>query len=479
MRLILLFLLFPLFVQAQQIQQLTKNNHWDAGVDMYKSKVVWSSGKIEQFGKEYAEIFLAEGDRIQQITNTGLLNLQPRIGSKYIVWAQFERNEKGQTGRQFLMYFDGIHTFCLDTFQGNLYYNTVGKYIFWMDDAQEPDRYYIFNGKKKNEFTDAIGKAAIAGYMTEAGIFYTFWNNGVNYLALYNNEEKHEIIDSSKEQIFYRGNFHNYSYHLDGTGSKENGKTIFYSLCSSSNAECSTYFLLNGVKQEIPKINDTLRTAQNYIIYYGSDFLVFHYRDMNGPKENLKIIVWRNGKYFEVSEFPFTNINIYPELSDITFAFRFFEMPNRSNIGIYSKGKIFKAAAMKYSDEAMPNQYGVVWASSNNYVDYKQTSEVFYFCANDSCITAKPTENFSLKIFHRDNAKQIAIEVETPQAENFVVGVYDLLGREITTANFSGLYGKNMYTISSMLFTQGIYIVRLQNPSKPEQHLTQKIFIPN
>ncbi|RYD83336.1 MAG: T9SS type A sorting domain-containing protein [Sphingobacteriales bacterium] len=480
MRLILLFVFFPFLIQAQQIQQLTKNNYWDAGIDMYQGKVVWQSGDISVFDKQSAEIFLAEGNKIQQITNNGSFNFGPKIGGKYVVWAQWIKNKYGVNDRNALMCYDGKKIFCLDSSIGNLYHNTVNKYVLWLDDSPNSDRVLLFDGEKTVEFTDADGKPAYGGYMTEAGIFYTFWSNSINYLALYNNEEKHEIIDSSENQIDYRGNLENgYAGNLIGYGSKENGKSIFYSLCDSSYTDCSSFFLINGVKHAVAKISDSLKSAQNYITYYGNDFLVFNYMDINGTRENLKIIVWRNGKFFEVSGFPFENVAQYPELTDITFPFRYSELPNRLKTGIFHKGKIYKVSEGDYSHEAIANNYGVAWVSSETSLNMKQTSEVYYFCANDSCITAKPTENFSLKIFHRDNAKQIAIEVETPQAENFVATVYDLIGRELVRAKFSGLYGKNIYTIPSDYFTQGMYIVNLQNTSKPEQHLTQKLFIPN
>jgi hypothetical protein len=120
----------------------------------------------------------------------------------------------------------------------------------------------------------------------------------------------------------------------------------------------------------------------------------------------------------------------------------------------------------------------VVWSSSAEAKNI-ETSEIFYFCDEDSCVTFESTEDFSVKIFHRDVARQIAIEIETPQAENFYAIVYDLLGRKIISANISSLYGKNIYPISSESFQQGIYIVHLQSVSNPEQHLTQKLFIPN
>jgi hypothetical protein len=238
---------------------------------------------------------------------------------------------------------------------------------------------------------------------------------------------------------------------------------------------------MDGNLRELPGYLKHTDSIVNQITDVSEDFITLLEGPWNKFYNSATLKIWKDEKLFIISKYPFTEINTYPELKDVTTFFSVQDSGNIDKFYIFQNNKITLLISGNFTYPNLPNSIyskSVALAVSPQRYPYDKY-EVYYYCGEDSCINAVPLKDFKAKIYYKNIAKEIAVEIETPQAEKYKLEVFDLLGRKVTTTNFVSLYGKFTFLFPTEPILPGIYIVRLQNISNPEQHLTQKIFIPN
>ncbi len=474
-KLLLLFLFILIFAEAdaQFLKQLTFNNIRDAEVSMYKNRIVWSRGN-----GDFADIFLAENDTIRQLTYANGYNFLPEIGSKYIVWIRQNR------GNSSLIYYDGFTERELDRNNNHFRAHTVENYIVWwkMKDASIENftqHLMLFDGEKTQVIAQADRNNIIYyPQITGHGIMYVVCDSAYKKAKLgYHDFKEETIIDSINNGYFLPL----YPYYSNFLAQRRVDKPLFlYHVTDKATQAAKIKFYAAGKLFELP---DTLIYAMhsyNIVCDAGKDFLSILSHKRGNHWENPTFKIWRNNTLYTISEHPFTEVNNTTELYDISTFFSYTDSMQRSFLYVYQGGRLTQLAS-GYNFNYWPYQNftgkSIAWAisSTNSYLQ----SEIFYYCGEDSCINAVPLQEFKAKIYYKMQAKQITVEIETPLAEKFRLEIYDLLGRKVAETNFVSLYGKFTFLFPTETIKQGMYLVKLQNPSKPAQQLTQKLFIPN
>ncbi|MGZ5243060.1 MAG: T9SS type A sorting domain-containing protein [Bacteroidia bacterium] len=464
---LLLFMLTAAGTNAQQIKQLTFNNTSDWSVSLYKNKVVWVNS-----GTGYSDIFLTENDTIKQITYGSNYNFWPDVGSKYIVWLRNYVDHWSGASKKSLIYYDGNSERELDT--GSIIFpQTAGKYILWRkytDVSVENyhEQYLFFDGENTRVIAESHKKNLISNFQfTESEIVYTVTDTFTKIARLISYDySKKTVMDSVVNGLFLSSSYY---YNLR----KFEKPVYLYYYYSRSDTSTKTKYYING---KISELN-----IYDIVVDINEDFMTFlSFRGGKYNYDSCELTIWRNNKLFSVSKYPFTEIENHPELHDVSTFFYLQDTMGKYLLYVFQSEKITQLSSgynFNYWYNSNISGKSIAWSTYPG-KDYTQ-SEVYYYCGEDSCINAIPLKDFKAKIYYKAQAKKIAVEIETPQAEKFNLEVYDLLGRKVAGTNFISLYGTFTFLFPTESVIQGLYIVKLQNASNPEQHLTQKLFIPN
>lgn len=480
---LILFSLVSGFCYGQQVQQLTKNSFFDFEPDICNGRIAWVGGYLKDpntlnFLYVPWQIYLAENGEIRKLTSGNYQNHSVRVGDKYVVWNRSPIGKPGLIDE--LMYYDGNSIRQIPTSTTNNSMTlTAGNNIIWEGkDTDGNCKLNWFNGEESVLITNAYYKmlrrsydATGIGEISKEAFVYLHPTKGLIYFDF--NEQTQKPIAKI--------------YNQDSTIGNQvwiSGRSVLYSRWHYPSGYYKKFYYIykNGHSTALP---DSLKI----ILHFDSTFIAWNDFLPSTDPSFKNLYIWRDGKNYLISQYPFTTLNTYSELADIKFAFEVSKQFEFSELYYFNGKEIINLSIPNRQNyRYIYSNRSVVWDASKVLpMGLADDAEIYYYCntQKDSCYQYEPLDDEPLvivkdysNIYFDQSQQNINIDITTTlEKEQFEVALYDLRGRLILSENLNFSYGKNQYSIPALNLQQSIYILRLNNLISSDKSTTKKLLI--
>ncbi len=465
-------------LHGQHAIRLTNNSLYDGEAAIFNNRIVWSSSKW--YGPR--ELYLIENNTTKRLTYDDYHDYAPQVNEKYVVWLRDENFGISCRNRA-LMCYDGINTKRLDYGTLNNFVGSDkgfklgnGKYIFWIKEEEDTFYHnYLYDGVKiSKDLVPPIkiisnGSVSVAPpTLVDDNIIFLREKSDTVSLIQYN------LTDSIEKKIF------SIAGGKIGDIRSKNKALLFTPNKGLENF--NRYYYAKEVLHEV----DIPDVGNHYLIDYDSTFISYVHR----KKRNLEdywFVIWRNGKYYPISQYPFTNVNYYEELKDIETVFYVGEYTysgiTAGQVYLYKDNKIQNVSVPGVlNDEIYVNGKYAVWNTFeipvNTVVPTNFNSkELYTIYYDDTCKKTWYVEQQKIDAWYSHSQDNIAVKIITENKNKYSCNLYDMAGRLITTFTINTIYGENLHLFPALGIAHGIYIIEIIENGVSNKPYKKKLFI--